>query len=160
MEYNRFLEVDSREDLAGGPSVQHARTSGGQAVHSWWMKSHAMASDLSQEALAVVGLSWATKLWRTCGEIFSYLQPLATTGGLAYFACVLGSCVTKIFRVILVLYTRPGENWKRAMMLGVSSRTRNEEYVEDQMTRLIDKRVTESVGTEMAVLRAKIRQTE
>ena len=160
MEYNRFLEVDSRQDLDGSPSVQHARASGGQSVHSWWMESHAMASDLSQEALAVVGFSWITKLWKFIQEVTSFLRPMAEFGGMIYFIRIAVSFASKIFRLLLVLYTRPGESFKKALKLSISGQSRRTEMLEEQMNRLIDQRVNASVDTEMAVLRARIRQEQ
>ena len=160
MEYNRFLEVDQRQDLDGSPSVQHARTSGGQSVHSWWLQSHGMASDLSQEALAVVGFSWITKVWRFVTETLASLRPLATIGGMIYFIRIIVSILSKIFRLMLVLYTRPGQPLRKSIRLSVSGRSRREEIMEEQMSRLIDQRVTASLGTELAVMRAKSRQEE
>ena len=158
MEYSRFLEVTSRADLAGAPSVQQAKTSGGERVHSWWVQAHALSSDLSQEALAAVGMSWIVKTYRMIGEVFRALHPLASLGGLTYFFAAVLSCASKIFRLILVLYSRPGESLKKALRLSLSSQSRNQEYMDEQVTRLLDQRLSESVGTEMAVIRARMRQ--
>ena len=129
-------------------------------MHSWWVESHALASDLSQDALAAVGFSWFTKLWRAFQESLASLKPLATVGGMVYFVRLLISLLSKCFRLLLVLYTRPGETFRRALRLSVSSQTRREEIMADQMSKLIDQKVNDTVGTELAVMRAQIRQDQ
>ena len=119
-----------------------------------------MASDLSQEALAVVGFSWITKLWKFIQEVTSFLRPMAEFGGMIYFIRIAVSFASKIFRLLLVLYTRPGESFKKALKLSISGQSRRTEMLEEQMNRLIDQRVNASVDTEMAVLRARIRQEQ
>ena len=160
LEYNRFLEVDNREALSGGPSVPHARANGGQAAHSWWVTSHARAADLSQEALAAVGFSWFTKLWRSLQESIATLRPLATVGGSIYFARLVISLLSKVFRFLLLLYTRPGESFRNALRLSINSSSRREEAWGEEMSKMIDEKVTTTIGTEMAVVRAKFRQDQ
>ena len=160
LEYNRFLEVGSRAALSGSPSVPHARSNNGQTAHSWWVTAHARASDLSQEALAAVGFSWFTKLWKSLQELMDYLRPLATVGGSIYFAKLLLSLCSKALRLGLLLYSRPGETFKTLLRLTIDSNTRQKEALNEEMAKMIDTKVTTTVGSEMAVIRARFRQAE
>ena len=160
LEYNRFLQVSERQDLAGAPTVEHARASGGTQAHSWWLAARATAGEIGQDALDLTGLSWATKVWAGIKSATGALEPMALMGGFTYFIIFSSSMLTKVVRFGCFLYGRPGESITRAIRLSVSGQSRMREDLDGQVQRLVRSEVTEMVDSELAGFRALMRQKE
>ena len=162
LEYQQFVEVDRREDLAGNPPEwgQGPITSSGKRAHNWYLGTKAGVSELSSSALKMVGLGWTTRLARGFEEMMAWATPFAHIGGVIYAMGLFWSLLVKIVRFAILAYTLPGTKLTRILALSVSGQSRTRHDLTREMESLVKRRVTENVQGELAVARAERRQEE
>ena len=162
LEYQQFVEVDRREDLAGNPPEwgQGPTTSSGRRAHNWYLGTKAGVSELSSSALKMVGLGWTTRLVRGFEEMMAWATPFAHIGGVIYAMGLFWSLLVKIVRFAILAYTLPGTKLTRILALSVSGQSRTRHDLTREMESLVKRRVTENVQGELAVARAERRQEE
>jgi hypothetical protein len=161
-EYQQFVEIDRREDLAGSPPdwKQMQATSSGRRAHGWYMGAKAGVSELSSTALDIVGLGWTTKVVKGMEEFVEWITPLAHIGGASYALCLIWSILTKTARFAVLAYTLPGTKMTQLLSLAMSGQTRTRHDLSQEMEALVKRKVSENIQTELAVARAERRQEE
>ena len=161
-EYQQFVEVDRREDLAGNPPDwrRMQASSSGRRAHGWYMKAKASVGELSSSALNVVGLGWTTRVIKGMEEFIEWLKPLAHIGGAIYASCLLWSVLTKIVRFAVLAYTLPGTKVSQLLSLAISGQNRTKYDLSQEMEALVKRKVSENIQGELAVARAERRQED
>ena len=161
-EYQQFVEVDRREDLAGNPPDwrRMQTTSSGRRAHGWYMNAKASVNELSSSALDMVGLGWTTRVVKGLEEFVQWLTPLAHIGGAVYASCLLWSILTKIVRFAVLAYTLPGTKLTQLLSLAISGQNRAKHDLTQEMEALVKRKVSENIQGELAVVRAERRQED